>query len=122
MHLQEKEKNLENAKIKEKLTAAIKIVGIVLKSSELTEWFKEMFNEYDSNWVLYNGIKNEPREDLIKSDIFSKAQLELRAIVDETIKEELNILKKAYAQDLSKVVIKIFYKFRIVVINMQELN
>jgi len=88
-------------------------VGIVLESSELTEWFKETFNEYDSNWALDSGIENEPREDLIKSEIFSKAQVELRSIVDETIKEELNILKMAYARDLSKVVIKIFYTFKI---------
>ncbi|KAL4090726.1 hypothetical protein QTP88_025507 [Uroleucon formosanum] len=98
----EKEKNLESAKLKEKITAATKIVGIVLESSELTEWFKETFNEYDSNWALDSGIENKPREDLIKSEIFSKAQVELRTIVDETIKEELNILKMAYARDLKK--------------------
>jgi len=86
-------------------------VGIVLESSELTERFKETFNEYDRNWALYNGIENEVREDLIKSEIFSNAQLELRTLVDETIKEELNILKKAYAQDLSKVDTKTFYTF-----------
>ena len=82
-----------------------------MKLSELSEWFKETFNEYDSNWMLYNEINNHPREDLIKSDIFVKAQVELRAIVDETIKEELNILKMAYAQDLSKIIIKIIYIF-----------
>ncbi|XP_015377577.1 PREDICTED: uncharacterized protein LOC107171834, partial [Diuraphis noxia] len=98
----EKEKNLESAKIRENLTASIKIVGIVLELSELTERFKEIFNEYDSNWALYNGIENEIREDLIKSEIFSNAQVELRTLVDETIKEELNILKKAYARDLKK--------------------
>jgi len=86
-------------------------VGVVLQSSELAERFKETFNEYDSNWALYDGNDNEPREDLIKSEIFTNAQVELRTIVDETIKEELNILKKAYAQDLSKVVAKIFYIF-----------
>lgn len=77
-------------------------MGVVLESSELTEWFKETFNEYDSNWAVDDGIENEPREDIIKLDIFSKAQLQLRAMVDETIKEELNILKMAYARDLSK--------------------
>ncbi|XP_060876495.1 dynein regulatory complex protein 11-like isoform X1 [Metopolophium dirhodum] len=98
----EKEKKLESLKLKERLTAAVKIVGIVLESSELTEWFKERFNEYDSNWALDSGIENEPREDLIKSEIYSKAQVELRTIVDETIKEELEILKMAYARDLKK--------------------
>lgn len=76
-------------------------MGIVLEASELTERFKETFNEYDSNWAFYNGIENEVREDLIKTEIFSKAHVELRTLVDETIKEELNILKKAYAHDLS---------------------
>ncbi|XP_025193072.1 dynein regulatory complex protein 11-like, partial [Melanaphis sacchari] len=98
----EKEKNLENAKTKEKLTAAIKILGVVLEPSELIEKFKDTFNEYDSNWALYDEVKNEPREDLIKSEIYSKAQLELRALVDETIKKELILLKMAYAQDLKK--------------------
>jgi len=86
-------------------------LGVVLKPSGLMEWFKDTFNEYDNNWALYNGVENKPREDLIKSEIYSKAQVELRAIVDETIQEELVFLKMAYARDLSKIVIKILYAF-----------
>lgn len=85
-------------------------MGVLLKPSELIELFKDTFNEYDNDWALDDGPENEIREDLITSEIFTKAQVELRAIVDETIKEELNILKKAYAKDLSKVVVIILHK------------
>ncbi|CAH1738693.1 unnamed protein product [Aphis gossypii] len=98
----EKEKNIEAAKNREKLTAAIKIVGVILEPSELVDWFKDTFNEYDNDWALHDGVENKPREDLINSEIHSKAQVELRALVDETIKEELNFLKMAYAHDLKK--------------------
>lgn len=84
-------------------------MGVILEPSELVEWFKDTFNEYDNNWALHDGVENKPREDLINSEIHLKAQVELRALVDETIKEELNFLKMAYAHDLSKVVIKIYY-------------
>jgi len=113
------EKKIEDANNKKNLITAIKIVGVVLESSELTELFKETFDEYDSNWALDNGTDNKPKEDLIKSEIFAKAQVELRAMVDETIKEELIILKMAYARDLSKVFFKISYTFWFVIFTIK---
>lgn len=74
-----------------------------------------MFDEYDSNWKIYNALNDQPREDLIKTEIYAKAHLELRTLVDEVIKIELERLKMALARDLSKVNI-------IYIINMKELK
>lgn len=69
----------------------------------MTEWFKETFNEFDSDWtIMDNGSRDEPRDDLIKTDMFAKAQIELRAAVDTTIGEEFERIRKAYAKDLGK--------------------
>lgn len=76
--------------------------GVVPEPSGLTEWFKEVFDEFDSNWTIDNDLDEHPREQMIKTEMFAKAQVELRASVDETIKEELERLKASYARDLSE--------------------
>lgn len=66
--------------------------------------FKEILDEFDSDWTI-NRLNERPREDLINNEIFLKAQIELRNMVDNTtIKEDLNTLKIAYAQDLGKTI------------------
>jgi len=80
-------------------------LGVVPEPSDLTERFKNMFNDYDSNWATYNEFDEKLREDLIKTEIFAKAQLELRALVDEVIKTELEGLKMAFARDLGKAIV-----------------
>lgn len=60
---------------------------------------------------MYNESENNLRENLIKSEIFEKAHIELRASVDTDIREELIKLKIADAKDsgntlLSKFLIK----------------
>lgn len=77
-------------------------MGVVPEPSDLIEMFKETLDEFDSDWTLH-GLDEKPREDLINNEIFSKAQVELRDIIDKTIiKEEMETLKMAYAQDLGK--------------------
>lgn len=76
--------------------------GVVPEPSGLTEWFKEAFDEFDSNWTIDNDLDEHPRQQIIKTEMFAKAQVELRTSVDETIKEELERLKAAYARDLGK--------------------
>lgn len=73
--------------------------------------FKEILDEFDTNWKMHDESENRPREDLIKSEIFEKAHIELRALVDTDIREELIKLKIADAIDsgntlLSKCLIK----------------
>lgn len=80
--------------------------------SELTELFKETFDEYDRNWTIYSVLDDQPREDLVKTEIYGKAQMQLRATADINVKEELNRLNKAQAIDSGNLVLYIF-KFKI---------
>lgn len=48
---------------------------------------------------MYDESETRPREDLIKSEIFEKTHIELRALVDTDIREELIKLKIADAKD-----------------------
>lgn len=75
-------------------------MGFVPEPSNLTEWFQKTFYEFDSDWTIDDGLNERLREDLIKTDIFAKAQIELREIADENIKNELLRLKIAFARDL----------------------
>ncbi|VVC37808.1 P-loop containing nucleoside triphosphate hydrolase [Cinara cedri] len=69
--------------------------------SDLTEWFTEILYEYDTEWTAYDDLDlQRPREDLIKTEIYASAQVELRAAVDITMKNELTTLQIAYAQDM----------------------
>lgn len=48
---------------------------------------------------MHDESENWPRTDLIKSEIFENAHIELRASVDTNIREELIKLKIADAKD-----------------------
>lgn len=79
-----------------------KAFGVLPEPSDLTDLFKEALVEFDDNWKIYSEFDEQPREDLIKSEIFGNAQIELRAEVDKTINEELIRLKTAYFRDRGK--------------------
>lgn len=79
-------------------------LGIVPESSGLTEWFVKLFDEFESNWKMYSGLDDRPRSDLIMSELYGNAQVELRALADVNINEELNELKIAHIQDSGKTI------------------
>lgn len=85
---------------------------MVLEPSDLTELFKETFDEFDRNWKIYDVLDNQPREDLVKTEIYGTAQIQLRATADITVKEELNRLQKALDIDSGNLLLYIF-KFKI---------
>lgn len=103
--LQEKQVAIQAAKDIVDKREKDRAFGVVPEPSGLTEWFKEAFDEFDSNWTIDNDLDEHPREEIIKTEMFAKAQIELRASVDKTIKEELERLKASYARDLSELII-----------------
>jgi len=88
-----------------KLREEQRALGVVPEPSDLTNWFKETLVEFDRDWKTVNGLDMRPRDELIKSEIFGEAQLELRAAVDTTITKELVRLRKAHAIDLGEITI-----------------
>lgn len=105
---------LESSKLIANEREQQRALGFVPEPSDLTELFKETFDEFDSDWAIHDVQDDRARKDLVETEVYGEAQIQLRATADVTVKEELNRLQRARAADYGNLRLLHFtFKFRI---------
>lgn len=72
--------------------------------SSLTEWFNEVFDEFDKYWATDDDVlEAKPRVDMINDRIYDNNIVELRVLAYTTTQEYLEMLLRAQGRDIGTV-------------------
>ncbi|CAD7081244.1 unnamed protein product [Hermetia illucens] len=100
-----KKKEKEKAKLLKKLEAKLGKTYNFSKVSPYYEEMKEIMKEYETEWANIDekqNVNEDPYMEWISLDKFAEAHQELRLAVDELMRVEFELLRKALAEDRRK--------------------